>query len=219
MSPSIPLVLTTVAVLGLLGAETAHNWAARAVTKTTASLAFIAYGFALGLHTEAFGQAVIGALILSAVGDVALLWRSKAPFLGGLVAFLLAHVGYVVAFLLLGVAPAGFLLALPCGLAAWAVWRWLSPSVGSLRKPVAAYVVVITTMVVCSGAAWLAHPSPGRAGLFAAATAFYLSDLCVARDRFVAPGIQNRLVGLPLYYGAQLAFAAAAALALSESTP
>ena len=35
---------------------------------------------------------------------------------------------------------------------------------------------------------------------------FFLSDLCVARDRFVSPGWENRAVGLPLYFGAQLLY-------------
>jgi hypothetical protein len=46
----------------------------------------------------------------------------------------------------------------------------------------------------------------GNGVILAAAVAFYLSDLAVARDRFVAPGFRNRLWGLPLYYGAQLLF-------------
>ena len=33
----------------------------------------------------------------------------------------------------------------------------------------------------------------------------------MARDRFVAPGFDNRLWGLPLYYGAQIWFALLAA--------
>jgi hypothetical protein len=37
--------------------------------------------------------------------------------------------------------------------------------------------------------------------------AFYLSDLAVARDRFVARAFVNRLWGLPLYYAAQILFA------------
>jgi len=37
--------------------------------------------------------------------------------------------------------------------------------------------------------------------------AFLASDLAVARDRFVAAGASNRIVGLPLYYLAQLGFA------------
>ena len=40
------------------------------------------------------------------------------------------------------------------------------------------------------------------------ALAFYLSDLSVARDRFVRPAFVNRAWGLPLYYGAQFVLAA-----------
>lgn len=44
--------------------------------------------------------------------------------------------------------------------------------------------------------------------LLVAPLAFFVSDLAVARDRFVEPGFVNRFVGLPLYYGAQIVFAA-----------
>jgi len=37
--------------------------------------------------------------VLSAVGDVALLWDSNRAFMVGLGAFLLAHIAYVIAFL------------------------------------------------------------------------------------------------------------------------
>ena len=50
----------------------------------------------------------------------------------------------------------------------------------------------------------------------AAAVAFYLSDVSVARDRFVAPGFGNRIWGLPLYYAAQLLFALVDGLAVKE---
>jgi hypothetical protein len=36
---------------------------------------------------------------------------------------------------------------------------------------------------------------------------FYVSDIFVARDRFVAPSPWNQRLGLPLYYTAQLALA------------
>jgi uncharacterized membrane protein YhhN len=41
------------------------------------------------------------------------------------------------------------------------------------------------------------------------AALFFASDLLVARDRFVRPGLANRLVGLPLYYAAQVLLALA----------
>jgi hypothetical protein len=40
---------------------------------------------------------------------------------------------------------------------------------------------------------------------------FYVSDLAVARQRFVAQSWTNKLWGLPLYFGAQLVLAATVA--------
>lgn len=47
--------------------------------------------------------------------------------------------------------------------------------------------------------------------LLAGAFLFFLSDLSVARERFVAPGFANKLWGLPFYYGGQLLLALGAA--------
>jgi hypothetical protein len=44
------------------------------------------------------------------------------------------------------------------------------------------------------------------------AVAFYVSDLAVARQRFVRQQVLNRLWGLPLYYGAQLLLASSIGL-------
>jgi uncharacterized membrane protein YhhN len=43
--------------------------------------------------------------------------------------------------------------------------------------------------------------------LLIGAVMFAVSDIFVARDRFVSPSVANRLWGLPLYYAAQLIFA------------
>ena len=73
-----------------------------------------------------------------------------------------------------------------------------------MRGPVVAYVAVISLMVVCA-----AGPVGAGAGplLLAGALAFFVSDLAVARERFVARGFSNRAWGLPLYYGATLLLA------------
>ena len=63
-----------------------------------------------------------------------------------------------------------------------------------------AYIVVITAMLALAVGCW-GRPAGGLR--LAGATAFYLSDLAVARNRFVAPGPVNRAWGLPLYYGGQ----------------
>jgi hypothetical protein len=48
------------------------------------------------------------------------------------------------------------------------------------------------------------------ATLVAGAIAFAVSDLSVARDRFITKGVVNKLWGLPLYFGAQLLIASSA---------
>ena len=45
------------------------------------------------------------------------------------------------------------------------------------------------------------------APLLAGALGFFVSDLAVARERFVAKSFSNKLWGLPLYYAAQLVLA------------
>ncbi len=204
------LVLTAVLVVG----EYLKNTPVRVVAKTGAAWAFIVYALTLGVwEASPHGRWVILGLILSMVGDLALLRREKVYFLGGLVAFLLAHVAYVVAFLSLGVHWLGVLFAaIAVSGFAWRVWQWLKDDVGGLGPAVMAYVAVISAMVACAAGSAV-YGGAGRWGLLLAAIVFFLSDLCVARDRFVAPGWDNRAIGLPLYFVAQLLFGYFAVLA------
>lgn len=43
--------------------------------------------------------------------------------------------------------------------------------------------------------------------VFGGALLFYLSDIFVARDRFLKTSFLNRLVGLPIYYAGQFLLA------------
>ncbi len=195
--------LTTLALIALLLAER-HEFAAGVrIAKPLASLGFLGYAVHHGALSSPYGIAILGGLGCSWFGDVFLLSRRHSGFLAGLVAFFLAHVAYIAAFATQGPAlgiVVGSILALL--VPAWWVRRWLSAHVpSSLKRPVDLYMMVITGMVPTSIAAWFAD---GSTVMLIGAIAFYLSDLSVARDRFVAPGFDNRLWGLPLYYGAQL---------------
>jgi len=65
------------------------------------------------------------------------------------------------------------------------------------------YLAAISLMVVlASGTMAAAGPQ-----LLIGAVMFAVSDIFVARERFVSPSVVNRLWGLPLYYAAQLIFA------------
>ena len=66
--------------------------------------------------------------------------------------------------------------------------------------------------VVSSGCNSGASGATGLWLLLAGAFAFYVSDLAVARERFVSSSFLNRAWGLPLYYGAQILLAASVAL-------
>jgi uncharacterized membrane protein YhhN len=203
---------TALLLIPLLVGE-AHRRPWRIWVKAGASAGFVATAVAAGAADSGYGRWVLAALVLGWVGDVALVPADRRWFLTGLVAFLLSHLAYAAAFLVLGVAalPAGAAAA-SAAVVAVAVARWLWPHLpAEMRGPVIAYIVVISAMVA---AAWGARAGDARALVVAGAMAFYVSDLFVARDRFVDPGFVNRLLGLPLYYAAQVMLAISTASAV-----
>lgn len=198
--------LTVIALAALLvGERRAHDGLRRA-SKPLASAGFVGTAVVNGAAGSAFGRWILAALALSMLGDVLLLGRRNAPFLAGLLAFLAGHVAYAGAFVVRGVDGSWTAIAAAVVAAvAVGVGRWLLPRVGgAMRIAVVAYIVVICAMVALAVGAVGAS-----AGVWVAvgAVLFWVSDLAVARDRFVAPGFDNRAWGLPLYYGAQLVFA------------
>ncbi len=197
-------LFTAVFTAALVWSEIADSPALRWF-KMLASTGFIAVALSVGALSDPYGRIVLVALVLSWVGDLLLTFASRGAFLGGLVAFLLGHVAYSVAFGTLGVDPVvGGVAAVAVAIIAIFVWRWLAPHVGDMAAPVVAYIVVISVMVVLAfgsygeGATWL---------IPVGATLFFASDLFVARNQFVASDTVNRVWGLPLYYLAQVLLA------------
>jgi uncharacterized membrane protein YhhN len=78
-----------------------------------------------------------------------------------------------------------------------------------MKTPVMLYCIVITVML--SGAWSVLDNSrltlSGRLIIFIGALLFYVSDVFVARDRFLKKEFLNRLLGLPLYYTGQFILA------------
>ncbi len=206
----IALAVTLLATL--LFAEVTERRTAALVVKTPLSLLFVAVGVSLA-HAGPAGTyvpALLVGLVLCLIGDVFLALTPKWAFRAGLVSFVLGHVGYVVAFLAIGqptwLTAVGLVAT---GTVSTIALRWLWPHLGSMRGPVIVYIVVITSMVLAAwtvmGTATLAPR--GRWMILVGALLFYVSDLFVARHRFVKKQALNRLIGLPAYYAAQFLLA------------
>ena len=199
------IAVTLAGLCGFLLSEWKVNRSGVWVFKTSASLAFVAAALAAGALSTLYGQIILAGLVLCVGGDILLIPASKPIFKAGIFSFLLGHVAYVGAFFVCGIAPLwAAIAALPVALAAFLVGKWIVPKVGpELRGAVIAYIGVISMMVCCSIGTW---PLNENAWIPIAATAFFISDISVAIDRFVSPTFTNRLWGLPLYYGAQICF-------------
>ena len=208
----IAAAICAACTVGLLWGERRHDQRLKWIFKPLASAAFIAAAFAVGAHEHPFGITVLVGLGLSALGDILLIPRSTGiPFLAGLGAFLLGHVAYSVAFAVRGIDwLAVAIAAVPLIVFGVVVHRWLSPDVPRLlQKPVVAYIVVICTMAALSVGTFAAA---GDIREPIAAALFVASDVSVGIDRFKKGGFGNRAWGVPMYFGAQLVFAAAAAV-------
>lgn len=206
LAAAAALSLVVGGLAGLLVAERRGFQPAIWATKPGASLGFVLLAFAAGVPGPAWARWVAAGLALSFLGDLLLVPRAQGAFRAGIALFLLAHVAYIAAFAAHGASWTWALAAAAALVAPGAlVVRRLLPHVPRpLVAPVLAYVVVVSaTVAVCAGA--VARGAP--AWVLAAAGAFYVSDLAVARHRFLVEEFANRAVGLPLYYGAQVALA------------
>ncbi len=204
---TLALALTAVGLAGALLAEKAGARAVLWATKPVASAGFLVAAWLAGASSSDYGRLILVGLVCSWLGDVLLIPRARAWFLAGLGAFLLAHVVYAAAFALRGVSPPAVLAAwVPIVILGVLVLRWLRPHVPrKMQAPVVAYVVAISTMVALAVGTFAAR---GDWRVIAGAFLFWISDLFVARNRFVSPGLENRVIGLPPYYAAQLLLAA-----------
>lgn len=214
--PMLVWMLITAAGLGIvLASEFAGLAWPQWIAKPVASLGFVAGGWMAwnqGGRPE-WGPWVLAGLVLSLAGDVLLIPRKTTKaFLLGLAAFLLAHLAFALAFLARGLAdPMALWAAVPLSVLAVGVLRWLWPRLdGRFRIAVPLYVAVISVMLLLAFAATL--PTGRPVEIWLGALLFYLSDLFVARNRFVTPGFANRAIGLPLYYAGVWLLAVAAGL-------
>jgi len=194
---------------GLVGAltlaEVKGNRTAQRALKPAAALGFILMALLWGDLDDLYGRLILFGLFACAAGDVFLLSRTSPKlFLAGMAAFAIGHLSYLTAFV--AVQDTSFTTGrvVVTGLVIFAfagVFVWLKPHLPKeMRLPVTAYVIIILLMVISA----LGLPVRGPLSVaIMGALMFAVSDIFVARDRFVSPAPRNALAITPLYFCAQ----------------
>jgi uncharacterized membrane protein YhhN len=206
------LIIAGAAILlgGLFYFEKAENRIGLVPVKSTLSMLFVLAVIVQPHPMPAYYLLLLMGLLLCLGGDIFLALPQGRMFLYGLNCFLLGHLFYIIGFFSAARINQwtwiGLLTMLVISIR---VYVWLVPYLNAMKRPVMFYVVVITIMA-CG--AWSVLGSyqldlTGRIMVFVGALSFYLSDIVVARDRFVRKEFLNRLMGLPLYYTGQFLLA------------
>jgi len=198
-------VFALVTGLGTAAAVTSFRFDRRlayAVSKAVASLGFIGTALTAGALGAGWSRLALGALILSAAGDVALAIRDKRGFIVGLFCFAAAHSVFAFAFWLYGtggttVMIASGVVALVAG-SGWFLFHKRFPR--PMRVPVGVYLIILSAMLATGVAAGITQ----RAALLVCGVVLVAgSDIAVARERFGTSMFANKLIGLPTYYMGQ----------------
>ena len=152
-------------------------------------------------------------LLFSLVGDVLLMISLDKLFLAGLVAFLFAHVFYVIGFNipLPAISAWSVILAVLIGWGGAKVIRRILVSVlekgqGKMRLPIIIYSVVISVMLLSAMVKLNDLSWHAGASILVAVGAFlfYLSDIVLAWNKFVSPFNYGRIYNIALYHLGQI---------------
>lgn len=196
-----------VGVLAIVGAVFDELRWLHYACKPLATLLILAFAWRHGASSS-YRAAVMTGLVLSTFGDVALMLPVDA-FVIGLVAFLLAHIAYLVAFASRARPFARLLPFAVYALVAGAVLSILWPHLpGDLRIPVVAYVAVLACMAAQAAVAWQVNRDASCARAAIGAAVFVVSDAALAIDRFAMPFTGAIVVVLATYWIAQTLLAA-----------
>src|SRR5271157_1973069 len=151
-------------------------------------------------------------ILFSLIGDTFLLSPDRL-FLLGLIAFLLAHVAYIIGFSISAVAPNAWdiFFAFIILLSAIRILQRFIPALrskgmNSLILPVVIYALTISIMLffavrTLAAPTWQTNVT---ALVSAGAFLFYISDLILAWDRFVTPIQKGRLLNIVAYHLGQI---------------
>lgn len=209
----VPILLAAVAAIIGASLDGDGRWL-HWIAKPLATLLIAAIVWRADAAPPGYRRAILLGMAFSCIGDIALMLPFDA-FVPGLIAFLLAHLCYIVAFRAgfragRGLLFAAALLAVFAGINLAGLWPLLP---NDLRIPVVVYVVVLALMATLALArAWAknaATPSAPTSARWAAigAVLFVISDSVLAWDRFGGGLPAATLCVLSTYYAAQYCIA------------
>lgn len=185
-----------------IGAALLGHWPLLALTKPLTTVLIIGCAWQrAGLPKRR--TAILVGLTLSLAGDVALLWPQQG-FLIGLVAFLLAHLAYLVAFSAsVRLAARRLPFAAYAGVAGLILWQLWPGVPAPLRLPVLVYVLALASMAAQAACWALAEPDQWSRRAAIGGALFVVSDAALALNKFSSPFELAPLVILLSYWSAQ----------------
>lgn len=158
-----------------------------------------------------FNRLILAALILSFFGDCLLLFAGENAgfFIGGLVAFLIAHVLYSQAFFRdfkndpQEAKVYGHLMLFLMGAFSLSYYSMIRDYLGDLRIPVLAYIFVISVMAILAGYRYRRVNLLSFRLIYTGALCFVISDSALAYNKFVEPFTWSGIVIMSTYMLAQ----------------
>ncbi|QEE16188.1 lysoplasmalogenase [Promethearchaeum syntrophicum] len=151
-----------------------------------------------------YGIFISIALIFSLAGDIFLVVDGNKFFLHGLLSFVLAHLFYIISFLVfntpIGIISVQFIVALiVICLSAGIFYSFFYKKLGKMKIPVLIYLIIIGIMASLSiRISWL---------VFAGAISFLVSDMELALNKFYKPIPHKSIFNSIFYFPAQFIFA------------
>ncbi len=205
------IIAAFILLAGLLISEKKESLKGILSTKPFLSALFILVALIQPHFHLSYYHLILCGLIFCFIGDICLaFFFHRLVFTLGLAAFLIGHLFYTAAFFVSAGTTAGtwisFAAITPLS---GIVFMKLRPHLGSMKGPVIAYIVIISFMVIGAGSLSFCREFSlsDRLLVLLGAVLFYISDLFVARHRFVKKTIINRYAGLPMYNAAQFMLA------------
>ncbi|MEO8795821.1 MAG: lysoplasmalogenase [Daejeonella sp.] len=182
-----------IALLNLLS-ETMPQHDMRLVVKPLICILLFTYLATITRLTGTFRKLIFTGLCFSFIGDCVLILANKSPhfFTAGLVAFLIAHIFYSIAFYRdfkkdpMASKKYGNAMLFIMGIFSITYYAFLRNYLGDMRLPVLLYIFVISMMAILAGYRYMRINMLSFNLIYVGAILFVISDAALAYNKFVS---------------------------------